>query len=143
MKVILNPMIQGLSGRWGNLVFVTRNGRTYAFEKPVKSSSPKSMNLIPVAPILSAHGKILGAKSAFHVRTTSKGTIFTARNGNPQRNPSPAQLLQQERMRQAALHYKTIMADPRQLAQWQQAFLSQTRYRSIRSFIFASVLSNA
>lgn len=147
MKVTLNPPFQSISGTWGNLIFVTRNGRTFAYERRNRRNASggtkvnlksDTMKLTPVAPIQSVHGKLLGDQSNYHVRTNRNGTIFAARNGNPQRHPSPAQLLQQDRMRQAAAFYDAVVSNPDQLAYWKSRFAKQSRYKSLHSFIIAS-----
>ena len=86
------------------------------------------------------HGHIMGKNSRWHVRTNQYGTIFLARTGNPQKEPTAKQLAHQQRMREAVARYQEIIADAEQLAEWNKKLTNQTRYKNLRALVIASVL---
>lgn len=98
------------------------------------------MTLVPTVPIAEMHGKLLGMNSRWHVRTNRYGTIYTARNGNPQKNPTAKQLAQQDKMRHASLHYKWIVQNEKELAHWREAFKKQRRYKLLRQYIIGELM---
>lgn len=100
------------------------------------------MKLEPICPILRMHGSIYGKHAGWHVRTSRNGFIFSARTGNPQKNPTAKQLAHQQRMREAVARYQEIIADAEQLAEWNRKLTNQTRYHNLRALVIGSMLSN-
>lgn len=98
------------------------------------------MILTPIAPIAGMHGKLLGHESKWHVRTNRRGTVFTARNGNPQTSPTEKQLAQQEKMRNAVARCAEIFANEKELACWKKDFAEQKQYVSMRGFIISRLM---
>lgn len=101
------------------------------------------MKVTPICPILSMHGSILGKNANWHVRTSRNGVIFSARTGNPQKNPTPKQLAHQQRMREACNLYRQIIADPEQLELWNKKLTNQQQYHNLRALVIGSVLRGA
>lgn len=101
------------------------------------------MKIDPICPILRMHGSIYGKNAKWHVRTSPKGFIFSAHTGNPQKNPTARQLLQQERMREAVALYQRIIADAELTAEWNEKLTNQTRYKNLRALVIGSVLRGA
>ena len=101
------------------------------------------MKIEPICPILRMHGSIFGKNVKWHVRTSPNGVIFSARTGNPQKNPTAKQLAHQERMREANLRYQAILNDAHQLFEWNEKLTNQKRYKSLRALVIASVLRGA
>lgn len=101
------------------------------------------MRIIPTELVKSMHGRLMGMNNPWHVRTNQYGTIFLARNGHPQKNPTAKQLAHQERMREAVARYQEIIADAEQLAEWNKKLTNQTRYKNLRALVIASVLRGA
>ncbi len=57
-------------------------------------------------------------------------------------DPSPAQLAQQQKFAAAHAQVKTIMADSAQLEEYRAAFAKQTKYKTLRGYIFADVMAS-
>lgn len=100
------------------------------------------MIITPNVLIKSMHGCLMGANNPWHVRTNKYGTIFLARNGNPQKNPTAKQLAHQQRMREAVARYQQIIADAELTAEWNRKLTNQTRYHNLRALVIGSMLSN-
>lgn len=101
------------------------------------------MRIIPTELVKSMHGRVMGVNNPWHVRSNKYGTIFLARNGNPQKNPTAKQLAHQQRMREAVARYQEIIADTEQLIEWKQKLTNQRRYKNLRALVIGSVLRGA
>ncbi len=56
-------------------------------------------------------------------------------------DPTPEQLAHQQKFASASAQVKTIMADNSQLATYREAFEKQTKYKTLRGYIFADVMA--
>ncbi len=54
-------------------------------------------------------------------------------------DPTPEQLAQQQKFAAAVAQVNTIMADNAQVATYREAFAKQTKYKTLRGYIFADV----
>lgn len=82
------------------------------------------------APIF-AQRKDTGAKYVYHVDRPYTGPLTEAQKANAQRFAT------------AAAETKTIMNSLEQLAPYKEAFAKQTKYGTLRGYIFAQVYKNA
>lgn len=97
------------------------------------------MTIVPSKPIASLHGKVLGDNHGYHVRTNSRGVIYTARSGNPQQHPSAAQLCQQDRFRFINTEVHRILHDPALRSAYEKAYSHQSKCHRLCDFIRSEV----
>ena len=72
-------------------------------------------------------------------KATDKG--YLANRPVITKSPTPAMAAQRTKFATAAAQVATIMADPQQLASYKVAFDKQSKYATLRGYVFAQVLS--
>ncbi len=86
-----------------------------------------------------------------YCKQDENGAIFTRRNGknfvhhihNPHTGPATAkQLAHQEKFKSMQAQVATIMVDDEQVASYKEAFVKQTKYATLRGYIFAQLMAN-
>lgn len=88
----------------------------------------------------SASGKLCKHGTTIFMRNKATGKNYTSRICKPNTNPPSAdQLAMQETFRQTAAKVKTAMKDEAQLTSFKELFEKQTKYATLRGFIFAQL----
>ncbi len=83
-------------------------------------------------------------KGPIFARRRDTGTKYVNhRHANPDKEPTPEQLAQQQKFATAGAEVKTIMSSLEQLAPYREAFVQQAKYKTLRGYIFAQVYKNA
>ncbi len=82
--------------------------------------------------------------SPIFARRRDTGTKYVYhRHAKPDKEPTPGQLAQQQKFATAGAEVKTIMSSLEQIAPYRESFAKQTKYKTLRGYIFAEVYKNA
>lgn len=91
-----------------------------------------------IDPIEHLSGRICRHSKTIYAHRNDSGTNFTSRLCNPSKtNPTEAMLNCRTAFKNTTVKVKTVVNDPIQYAAAKEAFVSQTKYKTLRGFIFA------
>lgn len=92
----------------------------------------------------SASGKLCKHGTTIFMHKKASGKNYTSRICKPFTGaPTVDQLAMQEQFAATAARVKLAMADSAQLALYKEAFLKQTKYSTLRGYIFAQMYGQA
>ncbi len=81
-------------------------------------------------------------KSPIFAQRKDTGTKYVYhRHATVKRDPTPAQSAQQAKFASVSAEVRTILADPSLSAPYREAFAKQTKYKTLRGYIFAELMA--
>ena len=94
--------------------------------------------VVYIDPVDHLSGKICRHQSTVFMHRSDTGSNFTSRICNPSaKEPTAGMLNMQTAFKNTVAKVKTVTADPVQYAAAKEAFAKQTKYKTLRGFLFA------
>lgn len=91
-----------------------------------------------IDPVDHLSGKICRHQETIFMHRADTGCNFTSRRCNPStQQPSEAMLSTRTAFKSTIAKVKTVITDPVQYAAAKEAFAKQTKYKTLRGFLFA------
>ena len=93
------------------------------------------------APFRSIHGKINKSDNSYFASRYGQ-TIMTRIYSNYNGGNTEQQQAVRAKFNRVSSRVSELLADPEQKAEWEALFKAQKRYKTLRSFVFASIYSS-
>ena len=90
-------------------------------------------------PIEKVHGKLSKKHKIGFAHLTASGRNYSVEYGKRKTNPSSSELLHRQKFAQCTAATLERMLDPQQIPGDQLGFKNQTKYKTLRGYVFAQV----
>lgn len=93
---------------------------------------------VPMDLLQSLHGKVCGHSDVYFAER--RGTRYTGKICNPRTLPfSESEIAAQEKFGSVSGKVKTALASPTEAAKYEAAFKKQSKYKTLRGYVFSVV----